>query len=1098
MQLRAFCKRLRRTSVAIRRTLLIMKLTTFILLLLCLHASAKTHSQEITLSLNNVNLETVFKEIQRQTAYKFVYTKEQLEGSSKVSIKVKGELLEAVLQLCFKDQPLTYTLSERHIIIRIKEKPVESTTILQLPDIAGRVTNEQGEPLNGATITVKGTNKGTATNDKGEFVLQDVLPNAILIISNVGFQLQEIRLQGKLFVSVQLKLVVNSLDETIVIAYGTTTKRLNTGSVSKVSAEDISKQPVSNPLAALQGRVPGLIITQGNGLPGSGFSVLIRGRNSIQNGISPLFIIDGIPFLSSDDRLTQRSGINANTPLNTLNPEDILSIEILKDADATAIYGSRGANGVILITTKRPKANESLVEVNVYHGWGSSTRTMNFLNTAQYLQMRREAFINDGVVPDASNAPDLLLWDTARNTNWKKVLMGETAKTFNANLRYSGGNDVTGFTLGANYNSETTVFPGDFGNREANVSLSVSHRPKKVKLNSEFTTSYSTQYSKLPLQNVGQFLTLPPHAMNLYDSTGNINWTEGGEYFGNPLAIFRQTYTGITQRFSGNAVLRYKFNQRLNLNVTGGYNSIWFDETSLTPLASQNPSLNPFGSTSFGNTTIQNWAIEPQLDYTDKLGSKGKLQILVGASWQESQTKKSLTSGAGYTNDALIESIGGAASTISTNSKGQYRYHAIFSRINYNWDNRYLLNITARRDGSSRFGPDKRNANFAAVGTGWIFTNPKNLNKNSFLSYGKVRGSYGITGNDQISNYQYLDTWVGTRYPYQGIPGYRPSKLFNPDYSWEQIRKIETAVELGVLKNRILFNLNWFNNKSNNQIINYKLPAQTGFNQILRNFPGIVENEGVEIQVESFNIKTKNFEWSSSFNITFSKNKLIAFPGLESSSYAANYLIGKPLNSFIGYHYLGIDPQTGLYTFEDVNNNGQMDFDASDYVYNGTTDPLFYGGFQNTFKYKNFEFDFLFEFKKQSGIDNVKNSSILIGSITNLPVQVLKRWQKQGDNAEYQKFSQDFASPAYETSYLYSLSDAILADASFIRLKNMSLSYNLSSARLQKIGVSKCRIYMQAQNLFTITKYPGADPENQSMVALSPMRIIAGGIKFSF
>ncbi len=1099
MQLRGFRKRLRLAMVATRTTLRIMKLTAILLLILCLHASAKTFSQEITLSLNNANLETVFKEIRKQTHYKFLYTKEQLGSSQKVSIDVTKAPLEKVLEICFRNQPLTYVLEDKVVIIRFKEKAIETVQgLIQLEDISGRITNEQGEPLEGVTIAIKGTNKATATNDKGEFVLKDAEPNSIIIISSVGFQTQEVRLQGRTTVFIQLKMVINSLDETVVIAYGITTKRLNTGSISKVSGGDISNQPVSNPLAALQGRVPGLVITQGNGLPGSGFSVLIRGRNSIQNGISPLFIIDGIPFLSSDERLTQRSGINANNPFNTLNPEDILSVEILKDADATAIYGSRGANGVILITTKRAKPNENLVEANIYHGWGRQTRTMKFMNTTQYLQMRREAFANDGVIPDASNAPDLLLWDTTRNMNWKNILLSETAKTFNANLRYSGGNDITGFTLGANYNSETTVFPGDFGNKEAGVSLSVSHRPKKIMLSSDFTASYTNQHSKLPLQNLGQYLALPPHAMNLYDSIRNLNWSEGGEYFGNPLALYRQTYTGLTQRFSGNAVLRYKFNQKFNLHVTSGYNSIWFDETSLTPIASQNPSSNPFGAASFGTTSIQNWAVEPQLNYADKLGAKGKLQVLAGASWQGSQTKKSLISGAGYTNDALIESISGAATTIATNSKGQYRYHAIFSRINYNWDNKYLINITARRDGSSRFGPDKRNANYSATGIGWIFTNEKSLSNKTFLSYGKIRGSYGITGNDQISNYQYLDTWVGTRYPYQGVPGYRPSKLFNPNYSWEQIRKIEAAIELGFLKNRILFNLNWFNGKSDNQIINYNLPSQTGFNQILRNFPGVVENKGVEIQIESINMKTKNFEWSSGFNITFPKNKLIAFPGLESSSYAANYIIGKPLNSFIGYHYTGIDLQTGLYTFDDVNKNGQIDFDASDFVYNGTTDPRFYGGFQNSFRYKNIDLDFLFEFKKQLGLDNIKNSSTLIGSLTNLPVQVLNRWQKQNDIAKYQRFSQNFSNPAYETSYFFGLSDAILTNASFIRLKNLNISYTIISKKLQKIGASKCRLYIQARNLFTITNYPGADPENQSLVGLSPMRVIAGGIKLTF
>lgn len=1066
-----------------------------LLLLVFLFVSLCASGQSFSFSFQQAPLPTVFSQIEQRSDYQFIYTEELLAKSVPVSFTVKNISIDSVLQLCFKQQPLDYTVEGKHIIVRkrIIEKPIP-----QVRELRGKVVDDQGEPVSGITIAIKQTGLITASDGNGEFVFFNAPTSVILLVSGVQIVPQELAVSSQAFVLVSVRTKITELDETIVMAYGTTSRRYNTGTIAKVNSSQIEKQPVSNPLAALQGRVPGLIITQANGLPGSGFSVMIRGRNSIQNGIAPLFIIDGVPFLSTEDRLTQRSSFNANNPFNTLNPEDILSIEILKDADATSIYGSRGANGVILITTKRAKTNETRIEANIYYGWAKQTRTLNFLNTSQYLRMRQEAFRNDGIIPDISNAPDLLLWDTTRNTNWKKVLMGETANDFNANLRYNGGNDVTAFTLGANYNTQTTIFPGEFGNKEASVSLSVSHRPKTSKLSSDLTASYTTQQSKLPLQNMGRYLNLPPNAMTLYDSTGKLNWTEGGEYFGNPLADFNQTFTGNTQRFSGNTVLRYRFNQKFTLNVTSGYNSLWFEETSLTPMSSQNPLSNPLGSASFGNSNIQNWSIEPQFEYTGKLASKGKLQVLIGLSWQESQTRKTLLSGSGYTNDALIESIAGAATTVSTNSKEQYRYHAMFSRLNYNWDDKYLVNITARRDGSSRFGPDKRNANFAAVGIGWIFSNEKILSDNKVLSFGKLRGSFGITGNDQISNYQYLDTWVGTRYPYQGIPGYRPSKLFNPNYSWEQIRKTEAAIELGLFDNRILFNLNLFKSKSDNQIINYNLPSQTGFSQVLRNFPGIVENKGIEIQIEGAVIKSKAFEWSTSFNISFTKNKLAAFPGLESSSYAANYIIGKSLNSYLGYQYLAINPQTGLYTFEDISKNGQIDFDGSDYTYNGTTDPRFYGGFQNTLKFRDFELDFLFEFKKQLGLDNIKSSSTLVGSLINVPTQVLNRWQSPNSTSEYQRFSQDFSSDAYVNSYFLSLSNARLTDASFIRLKNISLSYNMNNTQLKRIGISKSRLYVQAQNLFTITNYAGADPENQSLVGVSPIRVIVCGIKLTF
>jgi TonB-dependent starch-binding outer membrane protein SusC len=341
MQLLAFGKAKRLRSVAIKRTK-VMRVITIVLLALSLQASARSFTQEITLSLTNANLETVFKEIQKQTDYRFIYTKEQLEIAKKVSLSVTRQTIETVLNLCFREQPLTYTLEERFIIISLKDNVHENINVsIQLIDITGRITNEQGEPLPGASVSVKGTSKGTATNENGEFILQGIEPNATLIISSVGYQVVTIKLQGTPNITVQLKQSINSLDETIIKGYYNTSRRLNTGSVSKITTREISKQPVSNPLAALQGSIPGLLITQTNGIPGSNFNVIIRGRNSIQNGNSPLYIIDGTPFINDADVLTQRSVINAASPFNTIDPSQIESIEILKDADATAIYGSR-------------------------------------------------------------------------------------------------------------------------------------------------------------------------------------------------------------------------------------------------------------------------------------------------------------------------------------------------------------------------------------------------------------------------------------------------------------------------------------------------------------------------------------------------------------------------------------------------------------------------------------------------------------------------------------------------------------------------------------------------------------------------------------
>jgi TonB-dependent starch-binding outer membrane protein SusC len=1086
------------------KTFVPMKTIILLTIFVCFLSATQCYSQTVTLSLKQASLEKTFKEIRKQTGYTFVYTREQINKSNPVSINIKNASINDALDVCFANQPLTFIIEDKHIIVKDKPNKTNLPAADVGLDVKGKVVNEQNEPVVGATVTIESTEMAMATDSKGEFGFTNLKPLSILVVTSIGYQSVKIPIDGRTFVAIRLHTSVAILDETIIKGYYTTSKRLNTGSVSKVTSEEISRQPVSNPLAALEGRVPGLLVTQENGLPGSNFTLRIRGQNSIQNGNSPLYIIDGVPFLNDAERLTQRDGINANSPFNSINPNDIESMEILKDADATAIYGSRGANGVILITTKKGKAGKTSVDVNYYSGWGKVTRTVSYMNTLQYLQMRHEAFINDAVIPDASNAPDLLLWDTTRYTDWKKLLIGGTANSTNLNVRLSGGNTFTKFSLGANYYKETTVFPGDFADNRSDVNLTLSHRSEDNKFNTTISTSYSYDKSNLTRQDFTTFINNPPNMYSPYNSSGKLVWSEGGYAAGNPLSILLQKYTGITDRLTASAVLSYNLFPFVTIKTNLGYNYIDFDETSIFPIKAQDPQYNPHGSASFGNNFSRTWIIEPQLEFNHKIGKKGNFSFLLGTTWQENQGKSNIVDATGYTNDDLLYSISGAANKTSSNSYNQYNYEALFGRINYDWDHKYLVNLTGRRDGSSRFGPDKQFANFGAMGLGWIFSDEKTIQKAlPFLSFGKLRGSYGITGNDQIGNYQYLDTWSNTQYPYQGQPGLLPSRLFNPDYSWEENRKLEVATELGFINNRILLTANWFLNKSANQIIRYSLPSQVGGNPainstfILRNFPGVVENTGWEMELNTTNIKGKNFSWNTSFNLTIPRNKLLKFPGLSSSSYAYNYIIGKSLNIIYQYHYLGVDPKTGIYKLEDVNHDNQ--FDENDYVYGGTTDAKFYGGFENSFQYKGWQLDFLFSFIKQKGIDPIFSSYSANGSLINAPTEVLNHWVKPGDVKPYEQYTEDFNNPAYyPATFDLATSDAVLTDASFIRLKNISLSYSLPQATLKKLKIEKCRLYFLGQNLLTFTKYKGGDPESQTPTSLPPLKMLTAGIQITF
>ncbi len=969
------------------------------------------------------------------------------------------------------------------------------TASCQTITISGRVLNEDREPVAGAIVLIKGSNKSVATDKNGLFTIHGSQLTDTLLITATGYELTEEINNVRGLLTITLRRKYSLLNQAIVIAYGKTTRRLNTGSVGKITSADISRQPVSNPLAALQGRVPGLIINQRNGLPGSGFSILLRGRNSIQQGTDPLFIIDGIPFYSGS--LAQRSGsLNANNPFNSINPADIESIEVLKDAGATAIYGSRGANGVVLITTKKGMTGKTQTAFNIYRAWNTPARTIPLMNTQQYLHMRREAFANDNITPVLSNAPELLAWDTARYTNWKKLLIGRTARTTSLQLRISGGNAFTSFSLSSGYYYETTVFPGNSDARRYTANFNVSHASAGNRFSITAATSYSNDKSTLPQQDLSQFIKLYPNAPALYDSAGKLNWSENGAAFSNPFAITLQQYEGITDRLTMNSTIAYRLSSAFTLKTSLGYNYLQFSEISTTPISSQNPASNPKGSASFGNNFLKSLIIEPQAEFSQKTGI-GNFLVLTGAAFQREENNSNIISGTGYTNDALLKSVAGAAALTASNNYALYKYAALFGRINYNLRNRYLADLNVRRDGSSRFGPGRQFANFWSLAAAWVFSDEEFLKSVlPFLSYGKLRTSYGITGNDQVGNYQYLDSWTNTAFPFQGNPSLRPARLYNKDYSWEQNRKFEAAIELGFFSNRLLAVINWFRNRSDNQLISYTLPSQTGFTSIIRNFPGVVQNTGIEIEMTTEPVSNQDFKWQSVFNFTKASNRLVSFPGLETSSYASSFSIGEPLNIRKGYLYTGIDPATGIYSFADLNKDSILN--TSDYIVTGTTDPGFYGGWQNTLTWKTWQFDFFFQFVKQKGRHAVYANSAPPGGSPNQPLWLLNRWQQPGDIARFQKYTTITSSPAGKASSLMSQSSSALTDASFVRLKNISLSYDLPKQWMQKLKLHSCRMYVQAQNLLTFTAYKGADPENQSLVSLPPLRTIAAGFSLTF
>lgn len=1099
----------------IHKLLLVMRLTA-ILFVLSLHVSANVRSQEtITLHVTNASLESVLKEIGRQTGYQYAMQDQWKAVAKRINISVADAPLDEVLKMAFGGQPFTYEIVQKIIVVKGKQTASTVATPEEPrsdhPDVKGVVYSDKGEALAGATVAIKELKISGQTNQKGEFELKNI-PNGKyhMEISFIGYEnlVNEIVVSDHMVkIVVRLRSATNTLDQTVVKGYYNTTQRLNTGDVGTIKGEDIEKQPVSDPILAMIGRVPGLNIQQSSGVPGAYATVRIRGQNSMFNGNDPLYIIDGVPYGSTS--LTSQTiggGVLGNpfapgsgmSPFNSLNPADIERIDVLKDADATAIYGSRGANGVILITTKKGKAG-SKFDVNVYTGYGKITRELPLLNTKQYLAMRHEAFNNDGTTPAPYDYDVNGVWDTTRYTDWQKVFVGNNSPITNAQVSFSGGSANTQFLINGGYTKQGTVYPGSYSDQKGSMHFNINHASDDQRFRLLFSAGYVYDKSNLPQFNLATYLA--PDAPALYDANGNLNWQieDGAASWTNPLSGTLLHSNAATTNLLSSLNLSYQILSGLLLKANLGYNTVGMTQTILTPSSSYPPPENQDPVTRRNLSATNNnksWIIEPQLEYRRKI-LLGQLDVLAGTTFQENDATLSSLSARGFSSDALIgDPLAASNVSLTGNQYSLYHYNAVFGRISYNWDGKYLLNITARRDGSSRFGPGKQFGNFGAIGAGWIFTQEDFIkNGLSFLSFGKLRASYGVTGSDQIGNYGFLSTYVPNGFNYQNVAGLYPTQLTNPYLGWEQVKKEEGAIDLGMLHDRLLVSVGYYANRTENQLVNIPVPYITGFVSVEGNLPADIQNTGVEITVNSINIKTKNFSWTSTINLTVPKNKLISFPNLDSSTFGTVYKVGASLFGQYVYHFTDVNPQTGLYNFATKNPNGQPSY-PGDLVFSKPITQSYYGSFLNTFNYKGFQLDFIFQFVKQLTTSALSSFSMPGSLNQNQPTSVLGRWQKSGDQSTIQRFSAGVADPFVAYNYL-SVSDAVFTNGSFVRLKNVAFSYQLPVNWQKKAHMQNARIYVQCQNLLTITKYRGLDPENGSS-GLPPLRMMTAGIQLAF
>lgn len=959
--------------------------------------------------------------------------------------------------------------------------------------VSGTVKDKAGMPLPGVTVAVKGANRGTVTNLDGAYEIS-VGPQAVLVFSFMGYKTVEVPVKARQEIDVQLSEDIQALNEVEINAgYYNTTRRESTGNISRVTAEEIELQPVVSPLQALQGRMAGVEIIPGGGFPGMAPTVRIRGINSLrEEGNYPLYIVDGVPVnsvpMESNSALGNPGpGID---PLNFLNLSNIKSIEVLKDADATAIYGSRGANGVVLITTKKGGYGRTGWNVQVYTGVATVPGRIDMLSTKDYLLLRSKAFENDGVEPTAGNAYDLVLWDQEAYTDWQDFFFGGSSSITDLNISTSGGDENTSFRLGGSFSKRGTVFPADFSYRKITGNFGLNHVSEDKKLSLNFAVNYGVDIHDLVgnMNISSAAFTLPPNAPPVFLADGNLNWedwTAAG--LENPLEGLYNDSQTLANNLISSLSISYELLQGLRLKSNFGYTSFISSEVVKRPRKSYNPANwnNLENSSSHLEVSRRSWIVEPQLEYQEESGKAG-IEALVGGTFQENIYQTLGLQGRGYIAESLIGNLGAAEQLINAVDHNiVYRYSAVFGRLGFNWDERYFLNLTGRRDGSSRFGPGKQFANFWAVGGAWIFTEEDAFEEFApFWSFGKIRASYGTTGNDQIGDYGFLDAYEVT----PGPGGLYPIQLANPDYSWEVNRKMELGIALGFLEHHIGLEVNWYRNRSSNQLVGYPLPSITGFTTVQANLPATVENRGLEIELSTKNFQSRNFEWQTFLNISIPRNELISYPSLEQSSYANVYRVGHPLNISLLYEYDGLDPETGFYTVTDANDDGRLDYDDRTVIQDWGRD--FFGGFSNNMRYKNFSIRFLWEFVQQEG-------SMALFNAGQLGMQRGELIEALGETSAIQRVS---ASPQASIAYSRALNTELaVVDASFIRLKTLSVTYFFPNRFIEQTNLERAKIFLNGQNLYTLTDYNGIDPEMpQRGVSFAGLRTITAGVQLQF
>lgn len=1135
----------------------VMKLTAILLLTACLQLAARTEGQTITISVKDAPAKQVFRQIHKQTGLNILVKESLLDDIGRVTLDVRNASVEEVLNLCLKGKLLDYTIDGGAIVI-VQKQPVNlqtETDLLPPPlDVSGIVKDEKNAPVAGASVAIKGTNKGTTTDANGYFELKNLKDDDVLVISGTNIETVEVRVGGKTLLSITAKIKVSAIDEVQIRGYGTTTKRLSTGTIATVKGDEIKDRPVGNIMLALQGKLAGVAITNSSAGVGSASNITIRGINSITSGTNPLIVVDGVIMNEQTSSLMFRS-LNFNTPagantytnglstLNYINPSDIESVDVLKDADATGIYGSRGTNGVILITTKKAALGKTRTTINASTGWKSPTVITERMNTQQYLQMRKDAFatgnmasatsIINPITPTTANAPDLLTWSQTDYTNYPKMDIANAAPNYNVSADMSGGTKALNFIASAGYYKMYDDYMYRPYQERMTSRLQLNHTSLDNKFNLRIGTNVSMENQRFAVTNL-LTSTIPAseNAPNfpLYKSDGSLNlgapYTTGFLSGYNPLVTAPISAKSKTNNVLLNADMSYTIIKGLTAKLQASYNSqanayhLLFPSTAVNAQDTRNTA--PFGQHTTNKFTSVN--LEPQLSYTHSI-SKLNFTTLAGGTYLDKKIEGAYLQVNNPGSDDLLYSYSAGQPTTTFSNNTEVKFQSLFGRLTADWDKKYVINGNFRRDGSSRFGYNNRFANFASAGAAWIFSSESFVKNNlPFLSYGKLRGSYGTTGNDNIADYQYLGllttppTYLSGAYPGFAYSGpLQISNYPNPDVKWETTTKKDISLELGFLKNRILFTATRYSSTTTNLLLTLPLAGQSGFTSYAGNFPGVVQNRGWEFELTTQNLAPNApVKWTTKLNVSANKNLLKSFPNLSSnSSYSRYYQVGRALPSLKGvglfaempFQFTGVDPATGLPQFKDVNKDGAVN--SADQINNaawiGSSAPTLWGGLTNSISYKGFSLDIFLQFSNGIFSKAGFGSNAPIGSLNNPIADVAGNyWMKPGDNTKYPRLYTGATGNSTYTlplSSYYTYSTAFLYKGYYVRLKNLQLNYALPKKLLSRMKMNNVMLYVSGENLAVYTPVKlYKDPEIMITAGSSNslLRTVTTGIRFEF